>query len=228
MMNSTKKDRVAPNDKTAFWESSFREKQAMWGFEPSDSAILARDIFLREGAKNILVPGVGYGRNAQIFIDNGIKVTGIEISETAIALARKHYGTEVTIYHGSVTDMPFDNLKYDGIFCYALIHLLNGIERKKLIEDCFNQLLPDSSMIFSVISKKAPTYGTGKKISEDQYEIVEGVHLYFYDRESIQSEFGEFGLFEILDIEEQPIKNPDQYHFPFFLIKCRKDKVENQ
>ena len=24
---------------TEFWESSFREKQTMWGFEPADSAI---------------------------------------------------------------------------------------------------------------------------------------------------------------------------------------------
>jgi 2-polyprenyl-3-methyl-5-hydroxy-6-metoxy-1,4-benzoquinol methylase len=91
--------------------------------------------------KNILIPGVGYGRNAQIFIENGIKVTGIEISKTAIELARKHYGTDINIYHGSVADMPFDNSRYEGIFCYALIHLLDSQEREKLIHDCYNQTL---------------------------------------------------------------------------------------
>lgn len=29
-----------------FWESNFREKQTMWGFEPADSAIMALDLFL--------------------------------------------------------------------------------------------------------------------------------------------------------------------------------------
>ncbi|MDD7886120.1 methyltransferase domain-containing protein [Flavivirga sp. 57AJ16] len=43
-------------------------------------------------------------------------VTGIEISKTAIKLARKHYGTEMTIYQGTVSEMPFDSKKYDGIF----------------------------------------------------------------------------------------------------------------
>ena len=102
---------------TEFWESSFIEKQTMWGFEPSGSAILTKDFFLDKKIKDILIPGIGYGRNAKVFIDNGINVTGIEISKTAIDLARQN-GLDSSIYHGSVTDMPFDNKLYDGIFCY--------------------------------------------------------------------------------------------------------------
>jgi hypothetical protein len=52
----------------------------MWGFEPSDSAIPAKDFFLEKKIKDILLPGVGYGRNAKVFLENGIKVTGIENS----------------------------------------------------------------------------------------------------------------------------------------------------
>jgi SAM-dependent methyltransferase len=161
----------------------------------------------------MLIPGIGYGRNAQIFRDNGITVSGIEISKTAIEMARKHYGTDMTIYHGSVTDMPFDQCQYDGIFCYALIHLLDGRERKKLITDCYNQLTGNGCMVFTAISKEAPTYGKGKFVSKDRYEIFDGVKMFFYDRESINAEFGETGLFEITEITE---------NYPFFLIKCRK------
>ena len=66
-----------------FWEESFVEKQTMWGFEPSRSAVLTKDFFVQKSVKNMLIPGIGYGRNAQIFTDNGIAVTGIEISKTA-------------------------------------------------------------------------------------------------------------------------------------------------
>src|SRR6478735_10289539 len=125
---------------TEFWEANFIEKKEMWGFEPAHSAVLTKDFFVRESVKNILIPGIGYGRNAQIFKDNGITVTGIEISKTAIEMARKHYGPDMKIYHGSVTDMPFDKQQYDGIFCYALIHLLSSNERAKLIRDCYDQL----------------------------------------------------------------------------------------
>lgn len=80
---------------TGFWEEAFKDKQEMWGFEPTISAVLTKDYFVEKSIKNILVPGIGYGRNAQIFRENGIEVTGIEISKTAIELARKHYGTNM-------------------------------------------------------------------------------------------------------------------------------------
>lgn len=200
-------------EKPEFWESAFIEKQEMWGFEPSNSAVLTKDFFVREAVKNILIPGIGYGRNAQIFRDNQITVTGIEISKTAIEMARKHYGTDMIIHHGSVTEMPFDKNLYDGIFCYALIHLLDSSEREKLIRDCYNQLSEGGYMVFTAISKEAPTYGKGKLISKDRYEIFDGVKMFFYDRESINTAFGKFGLFDITEITE---------NFPFFLIKCKK------
>lgn len=196
-----------------FWEANFIEKQEMWGFEPSRSAVLTKDFFVEKSIKNMLIPGIGYGRNAQVFRDNGIAVTGIEISKTAIDMARKHYGNDMTIYHGSVVDMPFDTQQYEGIFCYALIHLLDADERKKLINDCYNQLSEGGYMVFTAISKKAHTYGKGKWISKDRYEIFEGVKMFFYDEESIGEEFEAFGLFEVTEIEES---------FPFYLIKCRK------
>lgn len=200
-------------EKPEFWETNFIEKQEMWGLEPSVSAVLTCDFFIMKSVKNILIPGIGYGRNAQIFRDNGITVTGIEISKTAIEIARKHYGADMVIYHGSVTDMPFDTSLYDGIFCYALIHLLDSGEREKLIRDCYNQLTAGGYMVFTVISKEAATYGKGKYISKDRFEIFEGVKMYFYDRESIRDEFGKTGLFEITEVSES---------FPFFLIKSKK------
>jgi len=199
--------------KTEFWESAFVEKQEMWGFEPAKSAIITKDFFVEKAVKNILIPGIGYGRNAQIFRDNGMTVTGIEISKTAIEMAKNHYGADMVIYNGSVTDMPFDDRLYDGIFCYALIHLLDSDERAKLIRDCYNQLSKDGYMVFAVISKKAPTYGTGKLIGKDRYEMFGGVKLFFYDEASIHAEFDQTGLFEITEVVE---------NYPFFLVKCRK------
>lgn len=196
-----------------FWESAFNDKKEMWGLQPAKSAIVTKDFFVKNKIKKVLIPGYGYGRNAQVFKDNGINVTGIEISQTAIVMARKHYGTEITIHHGSVADMPFDQFLYDGLFCYALIHLLNKKEREKLIADCYNQLSENGYMFFIVISKKASTYKQGKFLSIDRYEIFEGVKMFYYDKDSISSEFGEFGLFDIDEVEES---------HPFFIIKCRK------
>ena len=127
------------NEMKNFWELMFNEEKTTWGFEPSDSAILSKDFFLKTNAREILIPGIGYGRNAKIFCEHGLNVTGIEISKTAIDLAKKTNGLDIKIHKGSVTEMPFDTKTYDGIFCYALIHLLNQNERKKFLTDCFHE-----------------------------------------------------------------------------------------
>ncbi len=206
---------------TEFWESSFIEKQTMWGFEPADSAILTKDFFLAKKVKNILLPGIGYGRNAKVFIDNGISVTGIEISKTAINLARKN-GIDGNIYQGSVTEMPFDNKLYDGIFCYALIHLLNYNERREFIEDCYSQLKPNGYMIFTTISKEAPMFGKGKQLGKDYFEVMKGVKMFFYDADSIKQEFGQYGLLEISEIVEPHKDMGDKPPFKFIMVKCQK------
>lgn len=206
---------------TEFWETAFIEKQIMWGFEPADSAIEAKDFFLEKEAREILIPGIGYGRNAKIFIDNGINVTGIEISKTAIELARQN-GLNINIFNGSVGDMPFDNKLYDGIFSYALIHLLNKDERSKFIKDCYNQLKPGGYMILTTISKDAPMFGKGVQLGKDYFEIFEGVKMFFYDRDSIKEEFGEYGLMEISEVVEPHKNMPDKPPFKFLMIKCQK------
>lgn len=196
-----------------FWEEAFKEKQEMWGFEPAQSSVLTKDFFVQQNIKNVLIPGIGYGRNAKIFVNNGMTVTGIEISQTAIDLAHKHFGSDLTIYKGSVTEMPFDDKLYDGIFCYGLIYLLDVDERKKLIQDCFNQLAENGFMVFTTITKGAQTYGQGTLISKDRFEMFGGAKIFFYDKETIEEDFGNAGLFEVTEVTE---------NYPFHLIKCRK------
>ncbi len=208
---------------TELWESSFQANQMMWGFEPSDSAIKTKDFFLEKNVKEILIPGIGYGRNAKVFLDNGINVTGIEISKTAIELARQN-GLNMDIFHGSVGEMPFDDKLYDGLFCYALIHLLNEREREKFIQDCYNQLKPNGYMIFTAISKDAPMYGKGKKLGKDYFEITEGIKMFFYDSNTIKQEFGKYGLVEFTEIIEPHKNNEKKPPFKFLMIKCQKEQ----
>lgn len=196
-----------------FWETHFAEKKEMWGLAPAKSALYAEVIFRDHGVRSVLIPGIGYGRNAQPLLAAGMQVTGIEISETAIELAQKLIGDRVRIHCGSVGDMPFDEVVYDGIFCYQLIHLLDEDERHNLLSNCWSQLTGDGLMVFTVISKAAPNYGKGTCVGPDRYEAFPGAQVYFYDRESIQEEFGTYGLVEVLEIDE---------HHPSYLIICRK------
>lgn len=205
-----------------YWDSRFKEEGAMWKFEPSDSAMIAMDLFKSKGLTKILIPGFGYGRNAKLFYDNGFEITGIEISKSAIDLAKSN-GLNCLIHYGSVISMPFDSEQYDGIFCYALIHLLNKTERRAFLKSCFNQLKSGGLMIFTVVSKQANMFGNGKRLSKDRFAIMKGLNVFFYDSDSVKKEFTDFGLLEFKDINE-PIKHMEgQEPLKCKFVICRKD-----
>lgn len=203
-----------------FWEEAFKNKQIMWGEQPTISAIETCKYFKRSGFQKILILGFGYGRNARPFLDSGFEVTGIEISKTAIELTHQLLGDEIKVFHGSVGDMPFDQETYDGIFCHALIHLLKSDERKQLLTNCKAQLRSGGVMVFTAITKHASTYGAGEKLGKDLFKTKDGVELFFYDEESIKEEFEQFGSVEATVIEEIPTTK-------FWKIMCRKDDVSS-
>jgi hypothetical protein len=85
-----------------------------------------------------------------------------------------------------------------------------------MIADCFGQLAKNGYMIFTTITKEAQIYGQGKQIDNDCFEMFGGVKMFFYDKESIQEEFGSYGLFEVTEVNE---------NYPFYLIKCLKTSI---
>ncbi|MEI6568747.1 MAG: SAM-dependent methyltransferase, partial [Verrucomicrobiota bacterium] len=108
------------------------------------------------------------------------------------------------------------------IFCYALIHLLNKTERRRLIKNCYNQLQSNGLMIFVAVSKKASMYGNGRELSNARFELMKGLNVYFYDSGSATYEFKDFGLMDIQEIDE-PIKHMDnQPPLKLLMIKCQK------
>jgi SAM-dependent methyltransferase len=200
------------------WETAFAEKQMMWGDLPASAAVWTGDAFAQSGVKQVLIPGVGYGRNAKPFLERNMSVTGIEISATAIGLARSRMQLSFPIHHGSVTAMPFDAQQYDGIFCFGMIYLLDAAGRAKMLDDCTRQLAHGGQMVFTVISKDAPMYGLGPKLGDDWYERFPGMPMFFYDRHSIEREFGSHGLADFFNIDEPSHGGS----LPFIQVVCKK------
>lgn len=202
-----------------FWETHFKQKQKMWGEDAAPAAQVACEYFQDRGVQTVLIPGIGYGRNAKPFLAAGMSVTGIEISKTAIAIAEKEGGLKGDIFYGSVTDMPFSAEVYDGIFCYAVIHLLDEAERKKLIADCYNQLAPGGVMVFVMVSTKAASYGAGLAVGRNRFEQHGGARIYFYDEAAVRDEFDSYSLREVREISEKTRSN----EMKFLMAICTKD-----
>ena len=204
-----------------YWEDKFQKIGLLWSFEPADSTIFVSNLFTENGFSKVLIPGIGYGRNARPFLENEFEVTGIEISKTAIQLAREN-GMNFQIHHGSVKNMPFNNDQYDGIFCYALLHLLNQNDRRQFLKNCHNQLRTGGMMVFTVVSKSYKLYGNGKLVSVDRFMIDKGLTVFFYDSATVEKEFSPFGLVEYSEIDE-PVKHlENEEPMKFWRVVCQK------
>ncbi len=171
-----------------FWEERFREEGRIWGDTPSRTAAYAIELFKKARVREVLIPGSGYGRNAAAFVRAGFEVTGIEISDTALNLAR-HGSPEVRYHHGSVLEMPFDDSMYDGIFCFNVLHLFRKHDRAVFLQRCREQLKEGGVMFFVVFSDTESSYGTGRMVEEDTFESKPGREVHYYSREDLVSEF---------------------------------------
>ncbi|NPV51324.1 MAG: methyltransferase domain-containing protein [Candidatus Methanofastidiosum sp.] len=174
-----------------YWNNRFLKENEIWGKIHSNSAELCLEYFSRFKIKNILIPGVGYGRNAQFFEKKGFIVEGIEISDQAIKIARNNSLT-FPIYEGSVLEMPFNDKKYEGIYCFNVLHLFRQEDRKEFIDKCYNQLNPGGIIFFTVFSENEQSYGKGKKIEENTYETKPNRPVHYFTDEDLRNHFNKF------------------------------------
>jgi SAM-dependent methyltransferase len=178
-----------------FWEERFSEQGRIWGDTPSRSAKHAIGLFKKAGVHEVLVPGSGYGRNAVAFAQAGFQVTGIEISATAVTLAQQN-NQGIRNHHGSALDMPFDDSKYDGIYCFNLLHLFRMTDRKAFLKRCREQLKDGGVMFFVVFSEREASFGTGRNVEENTFESKPGREVHYYSQEDLVSEFRGLELLE--------------------------------
>jgi SAM-dependent methyltransferase len=177
----------------SFWEERFHDEGRIWGDSPSRTAVYAIDLFKKTGVHDVLIPGSGYGRNADAFSRAGFEVTGIEISKTALSIARQG-SPEVRYHYGSVLDMPFDNSVYDAIYCFNVLHLFRKDDRVEFLERCRDRLKDGGVIFFVVFSDKESSYGTGKMVEENTFESKPGREVHYYTDDDFVSEFRGFEI----------------------------------
>ena len=185
-----------------YWNKRFSDSGKIWGTEPSKTAIYALKLFKKYDIKKVLVPGAGYGRHTYFFSANNYEVTGIEISEVALNIAKK-YDTKSKLILGSVLEMPFNNEKYDAIFCHNLLHLLLKNGRILFIKKCFNQLRDNGYGFFSMFSEREESYGKGTKIEENTFESKPYRPTHYFSEKDLLQHFHAFSVIETNILEEK-------------------------
>lgn len=71
----------------------------------------------------VLDAGCGAGRDANILSEQGLKVTGVDLSGGLLKVAKKKFPT-ITFVEGNLLNLPFEDMSFDGVWSNtSLLHL---------------------------------------------------------------------------------------------------------
>src|SRR5262245_37512149 len=87
--------------------------------------------FERWANRDVLEVGCGIGTDGARFAGSGATYTGVDQSEPAIGLARRHFdleGLAGSFQSCSATRLPFDDDSFDLVYSHGVIHHIDGTE----------------------------------------------------------------------------------------------------
>ena len=216
-MNQQKK----VNSMSMFWEDRYSREKMIWGEKPSTTVGLANKFLEAYGVSRILVPGSGYDRNAKYFADKGYDVVGIELSRTAVEMA-KRYSPKVKHLVGSFLKIDLPTKRFDGIYCFNVLHLFLASDRESFVEKCWEALEPCGLAFFTVFSENETDYRKGREIEENTFETKPGRPAHYFTENDLLEHFSAFRLIQTglaQDPENHGMEGPHVHVLRYVLVQ---------
>src|SRR5271157_1631667 len=202
----------------------------IWGDTPSVTASYACKLFRSKGAKKLLIPGIGYGRNARVFVEAGFSVDGIEVSGEASNILKANL-PGVECFRGSALDMPFSDTIYDAIYCFNVLHLFREQERRSLTKKCLDRLKENGLAFFTVFCEKEPSFRKGKEVEPGTFESKPGRPVHYFTDDDLRSHFKDFMILEmglVEDAEDHGEEGPHVHVLRYVLAQKRSIQFDGE
>jgi SAM-dependent methyltransferase len=193
------------NQLARFWDQRYREEGAIWGDDPSPTAIHVREQALPKSA--ILDVGFGYGRDMAYLLKRGHRVSGVDLS---------HVGQEYALNRFSREELSAEDLKvaeysrsvfppesFDVIFSHRVAHLLTTEDAIQAFALVTHELLkPGGLFCLGVRDTRDLDPDAMYSVGPDVYEYKHrpGHRIRYWEEASFRRVFGE--SFEILSLKD--------------------------
>lgn len=171
------------------WENSFAAQIADGAYNtaPVESLVRNAAYYLRAryapermGDLHFMEMGCGAGPNLIWLAQKGIKVSGVDISPTALALCEKNLrraglGDRIgRLAEGSVADVPFPDGAFDGVFESCVFQHLPRQERERAFAEVARLLRPGGLFIGHMLDRGHTTYRLKKseELADDAGTLI--------------------------------------------------------
>ena len=169
----------------------------------------------KENMSEVLDLGCGNGSHIVFFAEQGFNVSGIDISEQAIEIAKawthKH-GLKADLRVGDIENLPFGDESFDVIISNGVFDHISFSKAKKCVQEAFRVCKPGGYVYLTLRSTKDCEYGRGEKTDKNTFILSKGyekgIIQHFFDLQEISDLFKDFKIF---DIELYEVRFPRKF-----------------
>jgi SAM-dependent methyltransferase len=208
---------------SSFWDKKYQSDSSFFGEEPSRFALSCYDDYMnKKNVRKILELGCGQGRDTLFFASKGIEVSALDYSRVAIdgltELAKQK--NLLSNIHPSLYDVkdmiPFKNEEFDTVYSHMFFNMHFSWENVRLMFQDIKRVLKGNAFnFFSVRNHNDKSYGKGKKIDDEVYDL-DGFQIRFFGEQQVKdlAKESEFEMLDIKEIHEEPVT--------LYLVSTRK------
>ncbi len=138
---------------TIAWYDANAEKYAATIQDKANFAMLDQFAALVGKGAKILDAGCAAGRDTKFLQDRGLLVTGLDISQSLLAIARQKY-PELEFVEGNFLNLPFIDNTFDGVWARASLLHLETVEDVIRALSEFNRVLKPGGVIHVYIKQQ--------------------------------------------------------------------------
>jgi ubiquinone/menaquinone biosynthesis C-methylase UbiE len=136
----------------------------------------------------VLDLGCGPGTDSKTLIQHGLAVTGIDLSDELIRIAREN-NPQGEFLQGNMLDLPFDDEKFDGLFAKASLLHLKQVNVPKALQEIVRVVKPGAIVHIAIKG------GDGERIvKEDKFGYEFERFFCFWDSGEFAALLEEAGL----------------------------------
>jgi SAM-dependent methyltransferase len=167
--------------------------------------------------------GCGTGNYAIYLASIGFEVTGVDISPTAIKIAKENAKKKGVKCNFLVIDVlgDLDKVKetFDFAYDWELLHHIFPEQRKKYVENVYRILNPKGKYLSVCFSEKDPHFGGSGKYRQTQL----GTILYFSSEDELKDLFEPY--FNIKELRTIRIRGKPAPHLANYAFMEKKNKT---
>jgi len=176
---------MAPD--TGAWEREYARRGTIW-------AGSAHDLPAVPAGLRVLELGCGNGKSLQSLVRQGLRVTAIDLSPSAMSLSRKHSATgrEPDLCAADAEYLPFRDGSFDAVYA---VHVLGHLEeegRQRAVSEITRVLCGKGTLIFRDFSTGDFRYGKGERTGPGSFRRGTGIVTHYFGQPEVMALFSPF------------------------------------